>query len=111
MCGNGLNVYPEDVENALLEEPGVTDAVVLGREHEGDVVLHAVLLLQPGADAEAIVRRANKRLAPHQRVKGHTVWPEKDFPRTHTLKPKRDEILRLLAAREAAGRPGIRAGV
>jgi AMP-binding enzyme C-terminal domain len=71
-----MNVYPEDVENALLDEPGVTDAVVLGREHEGDVALHAVLLLQPGADAEAIVRRANKRLAPHQRVKGPTVWPE-----------------------------------
>ena len=47
-------------------------------------------------------------LAPHQRVKGHTVWPEKDFPRTHTLKPKRDEIMRLLAAQEA---PGIRSGV
>jgi long-chain acyl-CoA synthetase len=106
-----MNVYPEDVENALLEEPGVTEAVVLGREQDSDIVLHAVLLLQPGADAEAIVRRANKRLAPHQRVKGHTVWPERDFPRTHTLKPKRDEILRLLTAQEEAARPGIRAGV
>ena len=105
---NGMNVYPEDVENALVEEPGVTEAVVLGREHEGDVALHAVLLLQPDADAEVIVKRANKRLAPHQRVKGHTVWPEKDFPRTHTLKPKRDEITRLVAAREVSG---TRAGV
>jgi long-chain acyl-CoA synthetase len=111
VLANGMNVYPEDVENALLEEPGMTDAVVLGREHEGDVALHAVLLLQPGADAEAIVKRANKRLAPHQRVKSHTVWPEKDLPRTLKREPKRDEIVRLLAAREAAGTPRIRSGV
>lgn len=108
---NGMNVYPEDIENALLEEPGLTDAVVIGRERDGDLELHAILLLQGDADPEAIVKRTNKRLAAHQRLKGHTVWPEKDFPRTHTLKAKRDEMLRILAAREATADSQTPAGL
>jgi long-chain acyl-CoA synthetase len=101
VLANGMNVYPEDIENALLEETEVTDAVVVGREQAGEVELHAILLLERGADPEAIVKRVNKRLAAHQRLKGHIVWPEKDFPRTHTLKPKRDEMLRALEAQAA----------
>ncbi len=107
VLGNGMNVYPEDIENALLQEPGVTDAVVIGREAGGDVELHAILLLQQGADAEAIVKNTNRRLAAHQRLKGHIVWPESDFPRTHTLKAKRDEMLRALEARAAQPRAPV----
>jgi long-chain acyl-CoA synthetase len=108
VLSNGMNVYPEDIESTLLEEAGLTDAVVFGRERVGDVELHAILLLEEGADASAIVRRANKRLAAHQRLKGHVVWPEKDFPRTLTLKAKRNEMMRMLdeqamAEPEAAG--------
>lgn len=110
VLSNGMNVYPEDIENTLLEEAGLTDAVVIGREAGGDVDLYAILLLQHGADPEAIVKNANKRLAAHQRLKGHIVWPEKDFPRTHTLKPKRDEMVKALAARQVEGAPGVAAG-
>ena len=94
VLSNGMNVYPEDIENALKDEPGVTDAVVIGREQDGDIELHAILLLQNDADAAAIVKAANKRLAQHQRVKGNTVWPDRDFPRTPTLKAKRDEMVK-----------------
>ena len=97
VLSNGMKVYPEDVENTLREEAGLTDAVVIGRERDGNVELHGLLLLQDGADADNIVKRANQRLAAHQRLKGFTVWPDSDFPRTHTLKPKRDEMLRILA--------------
>ncbi len=103
---NGMNVYPEDIENALLEEAGVTDVVVIGRERDADVELHAILLLQEGAEPGAIVKSVNKRLNAHQRLKGHIVWPEKDFPRTNSLKPKRDEMLRLLETRAQADASG-----
>jgi len=102
---NGLNVYPEDVEQALLQEAGVRDAVVIGRERGGDVELHALLLLEEGVDAAGLVGRVNRRLAAHQRLKGHLVWPEPDFPRTHTLKPKRDEMIKAISAHEQTATP------
>jgi len=50
-----------------------------------------------GPDIDAIVRTANRTLAVHQRVAGWRLWPDNDFPRTHTLKVKRD-IVRAWAA-------------
>ena len=48
--------------------------------------------------AEA-VRETNEGLADHQRIHGYTVWPLDDFPRTHTLKVKKREVLDYLRGR------------
>ena len=48
----------------------------------------------------AAVKAANARLAQHQRVAAFRLWPEDDFPRTHTLKVKRDVIRRWVALDE-----------
>ncbi len=101
---NGFNVYPEDIENALriagirdsvvLEtQPGRIEAVVLGSSAGG----------RPGpvggADPaevrgriDAAVKAANATLGPSQRIAGWRLWPEEDFPRTHTLKVKRVQV-------------------
>ncbi|MEA2025348.1 MAG: AMP-binding protein, partial [Chloroflexota bacterium] len=84
---NGLNVYPEDVEAALVATGAVRAAVVFeptpGR-------LAAVLVPSDRGSGEteldAAVRQANATLAPHQRLGAWRRWPEDDFPRTHTLK-------------------------
>jgi long-chain acyl-CoA synthetase len=52
--------------------------------------------------AEEVVRAANRTVAPHQQVRGHTVWPDPDFPRTHTLKVKKHEVLAALQQLDAA---------
>ena len=53
----------------------------------------AVLLLRDGAgDPAPVVRHANELLAEHQRVREWLVWPEEDFPRTSTQKPRTNEI-------------------
>ena len=52
--------------------------------------------MKEGDSAQEVIREANRRLAAHQQVKGFTVWPEPDFPRTHTLKAKRPEMLEKL---------------
>jgi long-chain acyl-CoA synthetase len=84
----GLNVFPGDVESVLKQQPGVRDAAVIGTDR-----VHAVLILDPGADAEEIVRRANARLADYQRVRNVSIWPHDEFPRTEgTGKLKRLEI-------------------
>jgi long-chain acyl-CoA synthetase len=86
----GLNVFPEDVEGVLKQQPGVRDAAVIGTDR-----VHAVLILEPGADAEEIVRRTNARLADFQRVRSFSTWRYDEFPRTEgTGKLKRLEIAR-----------------
>jgi len=102
---NGFNVYPEDIENAL-RIAGVRHSVVLetapGR-------IEAVILPadpdEPAASAHArigaAVKAANATLGPNQRVAAWQVWHGEDFPRTHTLKVKRDQV-RAWAALESA---------
>ena len=98
VLANGLNVYPEDIENVLLTNPLIKDAVVLGlTEQDSGPVVHAVLLMDDPSQAKAAIQQANKQLASHQQIRSFTVWPEQDFPRTHTLKVKRPEVLDKLA--------------
>jgi long-chain acyl-CoA synthetase len=93
VLGNGQNVYPEDVETVLRLHPAIKDAVVIGlRRGRSDVDLHAVLVLHDAHKAGEAVKAANRRLAPHQQIRGQSLWPEEDFPRTLTLKPRRPLI-------------------
>jgi long-chain acyl-CoA synthetase len=108
VLANGMNVYPEDVERALLSDRRVKDAVVIGAARGQDVDVHAVLVLAKdvaAAEAAPIVRAANSHLAPHQAIRGHTLWPDDTFPLTPTLKPKRAEILARLPELQAAHTP------
>lgn len=89
VLSDGQNVYPEDVESVLRHQPGVADAVVLGLVEGPDVRLHAVVVESEAGSAPAAIRLANEQLDGRQQVLGWTVWPELDFPRTHTLKVRR----------------------
>ena len=101
---NGLNVYPEDIENAL-RVAWVRDSVVV-ETRPGRI--EAVILPPQGTTDPATVREvtgaavkaANARLAQHQRVAAFRFWTDDDFPRTHTLKVKRDVIRRWAALDE-----------
>jgi long-chain acyl-CoA synthetase len=94
VLSNGLNVYPEDIENVLLTNPLVKDAVVIGlMEDDSGPTVHAILLMDEPDKAKAVIQQANKQLASHQQIRGYTIWPDEDFPRTHTLKVKRPEVL------------------
>ena len=107
---NGFNVFPEDLENALRvagirdsvaieTRPGRIEAVVLAPgTHAVPGDPRAAPGLE-GAEPEAVkreidaaVKAANQSLGPNQRIAGWRVWPEADFPRTHTFKVKRDRV-------------------
>ena len=109
----GEKVYPEDVEPALPGFNGVRDACVLGVPGAGGEQVHAVLLMDPGADPEAAVRSANERLQPRQRIRDYTVWGEEDLPRTSTGKVRKGIVReRILAGREkSAGEAPAPSGV
>ena len=86
----GLNVFPEDVERVVTRVPGVRDVAVVGAQIGTEERVHAVLVLDPGADLEAIVRQANAELGDHQKIRRALVWPEAELPRTEgTRKLKR----------------------
>ena len=98
----GLNVYPEDVEAALRKQPGVRDCVVIPVDHGGNAEPRAILRMNSGPDAKEeaardAIENANASLAEYQRVRQWLVWPEPDFPRTPTGKPR----LSVIAARAA----------
>ncbi|TME13461.1 MAG: hypothetical protein E6I65_00890 [Chloroflexi bacterium] len=90
---DGQKVYAEDVEAILKDDPRVKDAAVVGWPLGAALRVHAVLLVEDPADEEAIVRDANAKLAPHQQIRGSTVWPDPDLPRTTTLKIRKPDIL------------------
>ncbi|HZP24085.1 MAG TPA: AMP-binding protein [Terriglobales bacterium] len=84
----GMNVYPEDLEAALRRRSEVRDAVVVALEQGGNAEPVAVLLLRDSADPSTVVRDANQGLADYQQMRRWLLWPEDDFPRTPTQKPK-----------------------
>src|SRR6266403_1200835 len=86
----GLNVYPEDLEASLRKQPGVRDCVVTPEQRDGNAEPLAALLLQEPSQAAArhAVEGANRSLAEYQHMRHWIIWPEPDFPRTPTGKPK-----------------------
>jgi long-chain acyl-CoA synthetase len=93
----GMNIYPEDLEAALRQQKEVRDCVVIGLERGGNAEPCAVLILRdPTSNTNesigAIVARANETLAEYQAMRAWFVWPDEDFPRAATQKPRRNVI-------------------
>jgi long-chain acyl-CoA synthetase len=110
----GLKIYPEDLEQALRKQPEVRDCVVFGTAVGGNAEACAVLLLRDGASTQQVVAKANQSLADFQKIRTSFAWPDDDFPRTSTHKPKMDVIRQVAEAhlngkRAAAGpqRPAV----
>src|SRR5713101_2276509 len=89
----GMNVYPEDLEAALRRQPEVKDCIVIALPRDGNAEPCAVVIPRDGAaDLDPVIRRANDALAEYQRMRQWWVWPEEEFPRTSTQKPRRNVI-------------------
>jgi long-chain acyl-CoA synthetase len=99
----GLKVYPEDLEQALRKQPQVRDCVVVGVEKGGNAEACAVLLMKNGDSAGSAVAAANQSLADFQKIRRWFVWPDDDFPRTSTQKPKLEAIRRAAEAQVNGG--------
>jgi long-chain acyl-CoA synthetase len=104
----GTNVYPDDLEAALRKQPEVKDCVVVGMERGGNAEPCAVVILRREAKLPEVVQHANQSLAEYQRMRMWVEWPDEDFPRTNTQKPRRNVIrdvaeAQLLKKREREG--------
>jgi long-chain acyl-CoA synthetase len=90
----GLNVYLQDVEQALERQGEISAAVVLAMPgNDGGDEPAAVLLAHAGmASAAAAIGAANASLAAHQKVRQWWLWPALELPRTVTGKIKRRQV-------------------
>ncbi|NUP89969.1 MAG: AMP-binding protein [Candidatus Sumerlaeia bacterium] len=125
ITGNGLNVYPEEIEAKLEEHPLVRKACVVqapittgGRraERDGDQVWAVVVLDEEKIqehdpdlmhDAKKvgdllghILADANARLAPYKRPAGMEIWTE--LPITRSGKVQRQRVRQTLQERAVA---------
>src|SRR5262249_37538166 len=97
----GLNVFPEDVERAVVAVPGVRDVAVVGARTGSEGRGRAGGVADPGVDPQGVVRQANAGLLDHQKIRGISVWPTGDLPRTEgTRKLRRRELHDWLATGE-----------
>jgi long-chain acyl-CoA synthetase len=104
----GLNVYPADLEAALLRQPGVRAAAVVGCAGTMATEPVAVLLCESDAVMRRAVEGANAELAEFQRMRRALRWPEPALPYTATGKLMRRQVANWacaeLAGRESGGR-------
>jgi len=83
----GLNIYPADLEAALLKQPGVRAAAVVGCEGAHGAEPVAVLLVDSNErDLCEVLDRANRSLADFQQIRHVLHWPEPSLPFTSTGK-------------------------
>lgn len=94
----GSNVYPREVEEALLTHPAVAEACVVGMPHAkwGECGV-AVLVAHPGAalDPAAVLAHLDGRIARYKRPERAVVWEA--LPRSGYGKVPKNEVKRLLA--------------
>ncbi len=113
VLADGLNVYPEDIENVLAADPRIEAAAtpqrpvvatVVGLQPPGeDVRVHAVFLLHDREAIRRVVHDANTKLSGSQQIRGWTIWPDDDFPTTPTQKVKKRLVVERLLEMERAG--------
>jgi fatty-acyl-CoA synthase len=93
IISGGENVYPAEVESALLELPGVTEVAVIGVPDPtwGEVGL-AVVVPSPGADLdpEAVRTALRERLAGFK-VPRHVEFAD-ELPKTATGKIRKPDL-------------------
>jgi long-chain acyl-CoA synthetase len=110
----GKNIYPEDIENAFVGIP-VKEFCVFAANYlwskqtlVGEELV-MILRLEPDQTKDsathAMLRQAldgcNRRLPDFKRVHRYLVWDE-DFPRTASMKIKRNELADAIRARQAS---------
>jgi long-chain acyl-CoA synthetase len=106
----GVNIYPADIEFVLDRQPEIKAAVVIESEGpHGPEPLAVLILRDDPANAEAVVNRVNRLLAPHQQIRRWFVWPGEDFPRTPTQKVRKQLVGEVVSA-ELAGAARISGG-
>jgi acyl-CoA synthetase (AMP-forming)/AMP-acid ligase II len=104
IISGGFNVYPREVEDALLAHPAVVEAAVVGLPDEkwGERVSAAVVLRSP-ATAEELDAHCQQLLGGFKRPRSIEIWS--DLPTSPVGKSLRREVRDRMVADAAAAPP------
>jgi long-chain acyl-CoA synthetase len=94
---SGFNVYPNEVESAVVTHPGVLEAAAVAQadEHSGEVVALFVVRKDPSLTEKDVIAHARKSLAGYK-VPKH-VYFRNDLPKTNVGKILRKALREDLA--------------
>ena len=92
IISGGFNIYPVDLEDALMAEDDVVEAAVIGvaSEHWGETPVGFVVLAEGAREVEAIRNAVNARLGKTQRLA--QLHALEDMPRSHIGKLLKTEL-------------------
>jgi acyl-CoA synthetase (AMP-forming)/AMP-acid ligase II len=97
IVSGGMNVYPSEVEQAIISHDGVRDVAVVGALHErwGQTVV-AVVVRETGSTltADDVIEHARTQIASYKKPT-RVVFVD-ELPLTTSLKVKRHEVRRLV---------------
>lgn len=101
VTSSGLNIFPSDLEAALIQQPGMRSCAVVPCDFPSGPEAVAVVIFQ-GDDAalQASVLAANSSLSEYQRIRRVLRWPDLDFPYTSSGKLLRRDIRQWACTRE-----------
>lgn len=94
----GINIDLGPIAESLRAQEGVIDALAIERPWGSAGSVCVILLMGPAGDPERAVANVNRDLPDAARIRSWHQWPEADFPRTHTGKPRLQVITDWLIA-------------
>lgn len=93
VTAGGLNIYPEDLEEALNHQPEIrSSCVIKWHGPQGDGPLAVIILNDSQANVETVIERTNDRLAEYQKIRHWHIWDGPEFPMTGTQKILKREV-------------------
>jgi len=101
----GENIYPAEIERAMLQDPRVADVAVVRQAdaHWGEVPVAFVARRDESLGEGDLRQLCRAQLAGYKQPKGIRFIPLEDFPRSASGKIQRHELEKRLAAGDAAG--------
>ncbi|MEK7113719.1 MAG: 1-acyl-sn-glycerol-3-phosphate acyltransferase, partial [Patescibacteria group bacterium] len=116
VTGAGINVYPDDIEPFLIKQKEVREVCVIGKQTKDGEEVHAVFVfddgkIQDGTDrhqiAKSILEKVNNELDSLQQIGGYTIWHEKEFPKTSTMKIQKFKVKQCIEERTGESVNGL----
>ena len=109
VTAGGYNIYPEELEEALLKSSLIKEVCVFGKKTAAGEAPYAVVvpvesvLAKPDTEQRVHLEVANclNSLADYKRLAGYQIW-ETDLPRTPIGKIRRGEVARIYDLKESA---------
>jgi long-chain acyl-CoA synthetase len=99
VTGAGMNVHPEDLEQAMLRQKGVRGCCVVPCSMTtGPEPVAIVVFSGNDQELQARVAEANRGLAEYQQIRRVMRWPELKFPYTSTGKLQRRKVANWVCA-------------